>query len=344
MEKFKPGISVDIGTANIVTTRQTEDGTFVNKYHRNMLYPLDVTDESKDLLDRSNYLYIKTDDKYYVIGDDALNLVNAIGKGKIVRPMQNGLLNPDLKESSQLLLYIIKAIVGSPIVENEPIRFTCPANPIDKDADNLFHQMIITNFLNKEGFVAKPINEATCLIYDNSPIMKSEGGDVPLTGIAVSFGAGMANICLALKGLSLVEFSCTKSGDNIDEQVEKVTGIARNKIIKIKEKLLDLNNTDMSDRVQAALSIYYDETIERIVHNMGKKFKDINSEMDGEIEIIVAGGTSMPKGFINRFEAVIKKSSFPFKVYRIRHSDSPFYSVSQGACLRAMSDYQKIKK
>ena len=342
--KFKPGVGVDVGTSNIVISRQTEDGKFVNKYHRNMLYPLDINEESEDLLDRSNYLYVKVNNKFYVVGDDVLNLVNAIGKGTVIRPMANGILNPSLKESSELLFYIIKAVVGDPIQENEPLRFTVPANPIDRDMDNLFHQMVLSDFFNKSGYSSKPVNEAMCVIYDCNPIMKSEGQEVPLTGICIDAGAGMCNIALSLKGLSLVEFSCTKSGDNIDEQVEKVTGISRSKIVKIKERQLDLDKVDMSDRVLAALSIYYDETIDRVIYNVAKKFQEKTSEMDGEIEIIVAGGTSMVPGFCKRLEARIKKSDMPFKIYRIRHADQPFYSVARGACIRAAADHAKSKK
>jgi actin-like ATPase involved in cell morphogenesis len=340
--KFKPGVGIDVGTSNIVLVRQTEDGTFVNKFHRNMLYPLDITDESADLLERSNYFFIKVSDKYYVIGEDALNLVNAIGKGNIIRPMKDGILNPSLKESSDLLFFIIKSIVGEPIIPNEPLRFTVPANPIDRDIDNLFHQMVLSSFFTKLGYSPKAVNESMCIVYDCNPIMKSEE-DVPLSGIATSWGAGMVNVAMSFKGLSVIEFSCTKSGDNIDEQTEKVTGISKSKIIKIKEKKLDLDNIDMSDRVQAALSIYYDETIDRVVHHISEKFKEKGSEMDGEIEWIIAGGTSMVKGFGKRIEQSIKKAKLPFNIYRIRHSETPFFSVGQGACIRAQADYMKEK-
>lgn len=342
--KFKPGVGVDVGTSNIVVVRQTEDGTFVNRFHRNMLYPLDITDESADLLERSSYFFIRTNDKYFVVGEDALNLVNAIGKGNIIRPMKDGILNPSLKESSDLLFYIIKAIVGDPIIPNEPLRFTLPANPIDRDLDNLFHQKVLNSFFTKLGYNSKPVNEAMCIVYDCNPIMKTDDGEVPLTGIASSWGAGMANVALSFKGMSLVEFSCTKSGDNIDEQVEKVTGIARSKVVKVKEKKLDLDNVDMSDRVQAALSIYYDETIDRIINSISNKFKEKTSEIDGEIEWIVAGGTSMVKGFSKRLEAAIKKANFPFNILRVRNSNHPFYSVGQGACLRAQADFAKTQK
>lgn len=342
--KFKPGVGVDIGTSFIVVVRQTEDGTFVNKFHRNCLFPMDVNDESADLLERSNYFFIKTQDKYYIIGEDAINLLNAIGRGTVIRPMANGILNPSLKESSDLLFYIIKAIVGEPIIPNENLRFSTPANPVDRDIDNLFHQKVLESFFVKLGFAAKPVNEGMAIIFDCNPVLKAEEGEVPLTGISMSFGAGMCNVALAYKGMSLDEFSCTKSGDHIDEQTEKVTGVQRSKIVKIKEKKLNLDKINSDDRVQTALSIYYDETINRIIQQVCNRFKEKSSEIDGEIEIIIAGGTSMVPGFCNRLESVVKKANMPFEIYRVRHSETPFYSVGHGACIRAQADYAKSKK
>lgn len=342
--KFRPGVGVDVGTSNIVVARQAEDGTFVNRFHRDMLYPLDVSDESADLLERSDYLFVKVNDKYYVVGEDALNLVNAIGKGEVVRPMKNGILNPSLKESTELLFYVVKAVVGNPIIENESLRFSCPANPIDSELDNTFHKMILNNFFTKLGYDPKPINEAMCIGYDCNPTMKTDEGDVPLTGVCCSAGGGMWNLSLSFKGLSLVEFSCIKSGDHLDEQVSNATGMAIGKVTKIKEKKLDLNNIDMSDRTMAALSIYYDEMMNRMAHHICNEFKDKSSELDGQIEVVVAGGTSMAPGFIERLAEAFKKTDMPFDIYRVRQSENPFYSVSQGACIRAQADHKKIQK
>jgi hypothetical protein len=342
--EFKPGCGIDIGTSFIVVSRSKKDGTFVNKFHRNCLYAMDINDESTDLLERSNYFFIKNNDKYYVCGEDAISLVNATGKGSVIRTMKDGVLNPALKESSDLLFQIIKAIIGDPIIKNEPLRFSIPAKAIDREMDNLFHKMVLQGFFTKMGYDAKPINEAMCLIYDNAPVSKNDEGNIPLTGIATSWGAGQCNTCLSFKGLSLAEFSCTKSGDNIDEQVEKVTGIARSKIVKIKEKKLDLNNIDTSDRVQSALSIFYDETIDRVIHHISEQFREKSSEVEGELEWVVGGGTSMPSGFISRLENAINKSKLPFKIYKVRHASNPFFSVSNGACIRAISDYARSQK
>ena len=186
VKEYKPGVGVDVGTSNIVVARQKEDGTFVNRFHRDMLYPLDVSEEAIDLLDRSDYLYVKVGRKYYIVGEDALRLVNAIGRGEVVRPMQDGILNPNLKESSELLFYIIKAVVGDPIVENEPLRFSVPANPVDRDLDNKFHEMVLKSFFTQMGYDAKPVNEAMCVAYDCAPVAKTDEGDMPLTGIGIS--------------------------------------------------------------------------------------------------------------------------------------------------------------
>lgn len=338
--KFRKGVGLDCGTSNICLCRQTEDGVFINKFYRNALYPLDVSDEAKDLVEKSNYLYINTNNKYYVVGQDAYSLACAIGKDNVVRPMKNGLLNPSLNESSELLFFILKTIVGSPLVENEPLRFSLPANSCDVENDNTFHKMVLENFFNKLGFKSKSINEAVCINYDSNCIMKTKDGDVPLSGITCSCGAGQWNISLSLKGLSLVEFSCTKSGDWLDEQVSKVTGFSISKVMKIKETQLDLNK-DNPDRVHQALFIYYNELISRMLNLISNKFKEHSSEMDGQIEIVVAGGTSMPKGFCSLFEKKIKEVKLPFDIYRVRHAEQPFFAVSNGACLRSIADNQK---
>lgn len=341
---YKPGVGVDIGTSNIVVSRQTKDGTFVNRFHRNMLYPLDISEEATDLLDKSNYLYVMVGNKYYVVGEDALTLVNAIGKGEVVRPMKNGILNPSLKESSELLFYIIKAVVGKPLIPNEPLRFSIPANPIDLEVDNVFHKMLLLNFFKAAGFDPKPVNEAVCIAYDCNPVVKTDEGEVPLSGITISCGAGMTNIALLYKGLELNSFSITQSGDYIDEQTSKVTGMAKSKITKKKEKELLLDNVNGTDRVLSALSIYYNEYANRITKLICQEFVKRGSEVQGQTEIVVAGGTSMPKGFCKMFENTIQVEDFPFKIYRVRQSATPFYSVAQGACIRSQADYSKINK
>lgn len=344
--KMVPGVGVDVGTANIAVSRQTDDGSFDIKFHRNMLFEMEVSDESTDLLKRGDYLYLKSNNKYYIVGEDALKLVNAIGKGNIIRPMQNGMLNPELKTSQDLLNKILEAVVGKPICENEPLRFSVPANPIDKPGiNNLFHQMVLSGFFNKLGFKARPINEALANLYNESPSMEVDGGETyPLTGYSISFGGGMVNSCFAFKGMSLVEFSSTACGDYIDSQSAQVTGEQTSKVIRVKEKKLNLDQVDQSDRVQVALSIYYGEMISRVFKHISKELSKESREFDGKVEVVICGGSAMVPGFINKVKEVVAGVELPFQIKEIKLSSDPFFSVSQGCCLRARADYQKSQE
>jgi len=344
--KYLPGIGVDVGTSNIVIARQCEDGSFFVRHHRNMLFEMEANDESSDLLERSDYLYIKTADKYYIVGEDALKLVNALGRGEIVRPMQNGLMNPTLKKAQTLLNYILEAVVGKPQFQGEPLRFSVPANPIDKlEVNNLFHQTVLAQFFTNLGFSPKPINEALSNLYNEAPSMEVEGeGTFPLTGFSISFGGGMTNCCLALRGMSLVEFSSTQCGDHIDRQTAVVTGEPVAKVMRVKEKKFNLESPDQSDRIQQALSIYYDEMVSRVVKNMLKEFAKESREFAGPIEVVVCGGTAMIPGFMSRFDRVLGSLQFPFTIKGSRLSATPFFSVSRGCALAARGDHKKMKK
>jgi hypothetical protein len=340
--KYLPGVGLDVGTANIVVSRQSEDGNFVNTTCRNMLFELPVSDESADLLERGGYLYAKCDDKYFVIGKDALALVNALGTGEVVRPMKDGLLNPELKQSQELLFNIIGALVGGPRCEREPIRFSVPANPVDApEKNNVFHQMIIQSFLASKGYEAVPLNEGLGVVYDCNPVMRDGERNVDLTGFGISMGGGMFNVAGAYKGLSICEFSVTKSGDYIDQQASTVTGVPLSKVTKAKETRLDLGKVDFSDRVLAALSIYYDETISRAIENIKAELAKSDRDFEGPCEVVLAGGTALIPGVAARFEEKLNKESLPFDVFGVRLSDNPFYSVAQGMCLRARSDWFK---
>jgi len=337
-----PGVGLDVGTANIVVSRQDVDGNFVNTKCRNMLFEIGASEESADLLKRGDYLYAECDGKYFVIGKDALSLVNALGQGEVMRPMKDGLLNPELKESQELLFHIIRALVGEPLAEGEPVRFSVPGNPVDApEMNNIFHQMVIQRFLSGAGYDAVALNEGMGVVYDCNPVMDDDGSEIGLTGFGISMGGGMFNVAGSYKGLSVCEFSVTKSGDYIDQQAAQVTGLPVSKITKIKETKLDLSEVDYSDRAIAALSIYYDETISRAAKTIKSELAKTDRDFEGACEVVVAGGTALIPGVSERFREILDKEKLPFDVLGVRLSENPFYSVAQGMCLRARADWEK---
>jgi hypothetical protein len=345
-QEFCESIGVDIGTSSIVSSRKKKNGEFVNKFHRNMLFPIDVSDEASDLLEKSSYNYVKVDKKYFIFGDDSISICNAMGEKNdlILRPMSSGIINPNLKESSDLLLHIIKSVVGEPLVKGEKLRVSIPGQAINQDIDNTFHKMVLLGLFRDMGYDPKPVNEAMAIAYSENPTSKDGEEIVPLSGVSISCGAGQTNLALLFKGMELGSFSITKSGDYIDEQVAKATGVPKSKIIKRKEKDFSLINVDHKDKVLSALSIYYTEYIDRICHLMAKEFTKRGSEISGALEIVVGGGGSIVPGFIPMLENSIKEQDFPFKILKIRHAKNPFFAVSNGCLLRALSDTQKQER
>jgi hypothetical protein len=338
----KPGLGVDVGTSNLVACRQAEDGNFQLKHQRNML--TEIQFDATDFLERSGYQYVKTQDgRFFVLGNDALSLINAVGKGDLLRPMSNGILNPALKASQGMLNYILEALVGKPLAAGEPLRFSMPAAPLDQpEVTTLYHQMVLADVFNKMGYSAKPVNEALCNVYNESPSIEiPHQPPATLSGMGLSFGAGLVNSCFALRGLSLVEFSSSKCGDYIDKQVAQVTGEPLGKVMRIKESKLDLGKVPPGDRILQALSIFYDEMISRVLREMGKALAKESREIEGAVEIVICGGSSMVPGFLERFKTVLPGIELPFQVKNVRHSSNPFFSVAQGACLAARSDAER---
>ena len=56
------------------------------------------------------------------------------------------------------------------------------------------------------------------------------------------------------------------------------------------------------------------------------------------IPMVLSGGTAMPPGFRDRFEAILSEQEFPFKVSEVRLAAEPLNSSAKGALACALSD------
>jgi len=187
-----------------------------------------------------------------------------------------------------------------------------------------------------------PINEAAAIIYSNCAAEK-------FSGIAISFGAGMANLAVMYKGLEVMKFSTARSGDWIDKNVAESLGIVQNRVTAVKEKSFDLkmgyiNETNKkTKRILEALHYYHENLIDYTIKKIIKKFdEDIDTEIDESIPIIISGGTSMPDGFLELFKEQLKKYKLPFEISEIRRATNPLHAVAQGMLIKCSSDIKKM--
>ena len=52
--------------------------------------------------------------------------------------------------------------------------------------------------------------------------------------------------------------------------------------------------------------------------------------------VVLSGGTAMPKGFLERFEASLCAADFPIRIAEVRISDDPLHSTARGALMAAL--------
>ena len=200
---------LDVGTMNILSARQEGDETvFVQQ--RNSFVEIEYSDMAEQMLSRSDVLHIRKGDQVYIVGDDALNFATIFNR-ETRRPMQHGILSSNEKSAIPMIKLIIEQVVGEPGHRDERLFFSTPADPIDSDLSTLYHQKTLESILGDMGYDPEPINEGMAVIY-------SELADNDFTGLGISFGAGMTNVCLAYYAVPVMRFSIARGGDWIDEQ------------------------------------------------------------------------------------------------------------------------------
>lgn len=157
-------------------------------------------------------------------------------------------------------------------------------------------------------------------------------------------GGGRTNCVLAYKGLQVMGMSVCRGGDWLDQQVSEQTGVPISKVVAIKEKKLDFENIDFDDDVQFAYDAYYDAMITYVFKHFAEKFVAEKSSFSAPLDIIVAGGTSMPNGFCKKLEKIVRKLSLPFQIKEVRHARDPRNTVVEGLCINAEICRKKAEK
>ncbi|ERG88021.1 MAG: hypothetical protein J07HX5_00162 [halophilic archaeon J07HX5] len=323
---------LDVGTMNILSARQDENETiFVQQ--RNSFVEIDYSDMADQMLSRSDVLHIRKDDEVYIVGDDALEFANIFNE-ETRRPMQAGILSSDEQSAIPMIKLITEQVVGEPVQSDELLFFSVPADPIDDDMSMLYHQKTVNSLLSEMGYNPEPINEGMAVVY-------SELADQEFTGLGVSFGAGMTNICLSYYAVPVMKFSIARGGDWIDENAARATGTPVDKITSIKEDDFLLDFESDVGGAEGALSIYYDNLLDYVIENIIQEVDDEDVEEGLDVPVVVTGGTSTPDGFEELFSERLKEANLPFSISGVRRADNPMYSVAQGALVAARSEEQR---
>lgn len=322
------GKGLDVGTANLLSAVMTGDGETVVRRERNMF--LEIPREfrrNRAMLTKLNVPYVTYQDRVFVIGSSSFELANMFGK-EVRRPMRDGFLSSDERDAIALLRFIIERLLGEPARENEPVHFSVPAPSVDTDNDTVYHEGVIGGVLRKLGYAPKAINEAHAVVY-------SELGEQDFTGVGISCGGGMFNVCVAYRSIPGVTFSVSRGGDWIDAHVAKVMGIPLTQATDVKES--DICLTEPRSREEEAIVLYYRNLIDYVLENLAQRFSAARDvpRFTEPVDLVLAGGTSLPRGFPEIFAEELAKLEFPLKIGRVRRAEEPLSSVARGCLIAA---------
>lgn len=327
---------LDVGTSFIVLASEGSKGKVVYKDFRDAFYVIKPTTPiATKMIEKglAGKVFVKdADGSFIILGKDAIE--KAIERNDSAkRPMFKGVVSSKEKDARRILTYILKEVAGTPDEAGEKLVFCVPAQPVDQEDEDFdvgYHEDVIVKLLTEVGYSARAINEAEALCY--SELEKDD-----YTGVCLSWGAGMVNVCVMLNGEPVVTFSTTKSGDWVDRMAAVATGEADSIVQAEKENGEFTVGQPNDNQVLAAVASYYDRLIDYTT-------KQLSAAMDGHkslpkfkdpLPVVVAGGTSKASGFVDLFAKKLEENGFPLPVKEVRHAADPLHAVARGCLIAA---------
>jgi actin-like ATPase involved in cell morphogenesis len=325
----------DCGTYNLICCQRDKDGNFVYKREVNAFLEFPLENRFVfNMMRNAGVPLIEREEIAYALGQKAVDMAYTMSALQLKRPMKAGCVNPSEIHAFQIMSIMIHSLLDEVKQDKETLYYSVPANAINKDTDADYHgkilEAIFKAFKDEKGHTvnAHPINEGLALIY-------AELANKAYTGIGISFGAGLINLCFAVYGAPVFQFSIVNSGDWIDEQAAKATNESPTYINKIKNTI---NLTkEPENLVQRAIQTQYRLMIEKTVTGIkeGLQEAEKKARTDNPIDIVIAGGTSKPNGFPSLFKKVLTEIKLPIQVGEVIYPSDPLYSVARGCLIAA---------
>jgi hypothetical protein len=323
-------LGLDVGTSRIVVARSM-DRTHQSQYESqlNAFITMPYSKLAESLLQREGVFHEVSGGELVVTGNDAQKFAEVFHV-ETRRPMLGGVLNPQEPHSLAVLRSIIARVVGKAGVAGRKIFFSIPAPCLGGDPAIAYHEASIQQILKQLGYDAQPIQEGLAVVF-------GEMSSSNYTGIGISCGSGLCNVCLAVLSVPVINFAIPKAGDFIDAQAAAVTGELATRMRVQKELNFAVNGLS-ADRVQNALTVYYDDVIQTLANTLRSTISSTQRlpKLDQSVPIVLSGGTTIPKGFLKRFTTALRAEDFPIKISEIRVAEDPLNSTARGALMAAL--------
>ncbi len=331
-KKIAEVVGLDVGTSRIVGAVKCGSEDAIVDSQLNAFVSLPHTKLTGQSLEREGIPHHVSGDQIVVFGNESARMADLLGR-EIRRPMTRGMLNSQEAESHQQIEAIIRAVLGEYTASETKVCFSVPAPPLGGEDGLTYHEATLRQILEQLGYKdIRSVNEGVAVIY-------SELEESNFTGIGVSCGGGLCNVAVAYMSVPVVTFSVAKGGDFIDSGAASVTGELVNRVRILKEESFHFNG-HFSDKVQQALTVYYDDMISAIVQGLRDSFGTSKSvpKFGRALPLVLSGGGVLPEGFRDRFEKALKTVSLPVQISEVRLARQPLEATARGALMAALSE------
>lgn len=325
--------AIDIGTSTIIAAKYKDGNEIEYAEIRDAFFRIKPTSAiASSMIEKglANKKYFKdTDGSFIVVGQDAIE--KAIERhGSASRPMSKGIISPKEKDARRILKFIMASVLGKPSEKNEKLIYCIPAQPIDTEEDSFdvsYHEDALNMDLRDLGYSPTALNEAEALCY-------SELDTDDYTGISISMGAGMQNICVMSNGEAVLKFSISRSGDWIDHMAALSTGQPDSIVQVEKENSKFTVGEPNTNQILSAVSTYYVRLIDYVVKNLSNKLSNSKElpKFTSPIPIVLAGGTSRAKGVLEQFKKSLG-DNFPIPIKSVRYAKDQLRAITRGLIL-----------
>ena len=334
LDQANPAIGLDVGTSRIVVARKAGQ-EYEYESHLNSFVAIPYSKMTESTLVREKILHTVQKNEIVVHGNDCERFADVLNT-ETRRTMTHGVVDPKEPDSVAIIRHMLDSLLSHPENANEKSRskivFTVPAAPLGAGECLTYHEATLKQILDDKGYEAKSINEGLAVVY-------GELESTNYTGIGISCGGGLCNVCLAYLSMPVVSFSIPKAGDYIDSSSATVLGERATRMRLTKEDSFHLNGF-FADKLHQVISVYYDDVISSLVTALKDAFVRSSNmpKFNKPIPIVLAGGTALPKGFRDRFEKFLWEQDFPISISEIRLAQSPLHSTAKGALVCALTE------
>jgi len=248
--------------------------------------------------------------------------------------MSGGVISAGEIDAQQVIALMMKQILGEPRLEKEKCCYSVPAPAVDvQGSDITYHKAILGKILQELGYKPEPTNEALAIIF-------ADCTKESFSGLGISYGSGMTNVCLAYNAMSALDFSLGRGGDWIDAGAARAVNSTAAKMCAIKEGGIDLAKT--KNREEEAIGLFVQTLIDYTIDTFSKRFAQAKNELllPKPIPIVVSGGTSLAGGFLDKFKErfELHRSKFPVQISEIRAAIDPMTAVATGLLMLSQMD------